>query len=130
MPNEEILKYTHTSLLKETKIPLKTRVDHLFPGLSKALISIGILCDHGCIAIFEQDNVTIINKIDGKSIMRGGRAPRSRLLTLTLQALNLRTCTRQCDGHDTTATQMNTKAESNGTRIGYTKDPLNEMRRV
>jgi len=30
MPNEEILKYTHISLLKETKLPLKTRVDHLF----------------------------------------------------------------------------------------------------
>ena len=90
MPNGHLLQSTHTALLNN-KLPIEAREAHLFPGLRKALISIGLLCDNGCIATFDEDKVTIINKKDGKIIMTGGRELLSRLYTLTLQAPNLRT---------------------------------------
>ena len=82
MPNGQLLQSTHTALLNN-QLPVEAREAHLFPGLSKALISIGLLCDNGCIATFDEDKVTIINKKDGKIIMTGGRELLSRLYTLT-----------------------------------------------
>ena len=71
MPNGQILQSNHTAFLKEKLLPLEAQEAHLFPGLNKALIYIGIFCDHGCLAIFDNKEVTIINKKNGKIIMRG-----------------------------------------------------------
>ena len=87
MPNGQMLQPTHTALLKNKSLPPEA---HLFPGLNKALLSIRILCDHGCLDISNSIKVIIINKKYGKTLMRGGHDSRSYLYTLTLYALNLR----------------------------------------
>ena len=48
MPNGEIITSTHTALLSKTDLPIEAQKEHIFPGLNKALISIGNFCDHGC----------------------------------------------------------------------------------
>ena len=52
IPNGEIITSTHTALLSHPDLPLQARKAHLFPGLNKALLSIGTLCYHGCEATF------------------------------------------------------------------------------
>ena len=48
MPNGEIITSTHISLLSHQDLPIQARKAHLFPGLNKALMSIGTVWDHGC----------------------------------------------------------------------------------
>ena len=43
IPNGEIITSMHTELLSHPDLPLKARKSHLFPGLNKALLSIGTL---------------------------------------------------------------------------------------
>ena len=43
MPNGEVIKSTHTALLSHLDLPLQARQAHPFPGLTKALLSIGTL---------------------------------------------------------------------------------------
>ena len=71
MPNGEIIKSAHTALLTHQDLPLQAIQAHLFPGLKKALLSIGTLCEHGCGATFNNKAVHIKNKQSGKTIMRG-----------------------------------------------------------
>ena len=60
LPNGEKIQSTHTCLLDLPQLPLAARKAHIFPGLaSNALLSIGMLCDNGCDAIFTSTNVTI-----------------------------------------------------------------------
>ena len=42
--NGEVIKYTHTALLAHPYLPLQARQAHIFPGLTKTLLSIGTLC--------------------------------------------------------------------------------------
>ena len=70
MPNGEIIKSMHTALLSHLDLPLQARQAHIFPGLMKALLSIGIICEHGCEATFNDKSVHIKNKQSGKIIMR------------------------------------------------------------
>ena len=48
IPNGIIIKSTHTALLAHPDLPLQDRQAHILPGLNKALLSIGTLCEHGC----------------------------------------------------------------------------------
>ena len=41
--NGEIFVSTHTSLLSQQELLIQARKEHLFPGLNKALLSIGTL---------------------------------------------------------------------------------------
>ena len=84
MPNGEIIKSTHTSLMSHPDLPLQSRKAHLFQGLNKALLSIGTLCDNGCEATFNGKYVHIKNKQIGKIIMRETRYPRTKLYMLNL----------------------------------------------
>ena len=43
MTNGEVIKSTHTALLAHPDLPLQARHAHLFPGLTKVLLSIGTL---------------------------------------------------------------------------------------
>ena len=52
MTNGEVIKSTHTALLDHPDLPLQEQIAHLFPGLTKALLSIGTLCEHGCESTF------------------------------------------------------------------------------
>ncbi|EEC51526.1 predicted protein [Phaeodactylum tricornutum CCAP 1055/1] len=75
------IKSTHVTELDVPDLPLAARTAHIFPGLTNgSLISIGQLCDHGCIATFTSDAVTIT--LDKKVILRGDRSAPNRLWTL------------------------------------------------
>ena len=91
--NDQLLQSTHVALLKDKYLPLKSREAHILSGLSKALIPIGILCENGCIAFFDDASVAIINKKYGKTLVCGGRYNRLYLFILELQAPDLMTNT-------------------------------------
>jgi hypothetical protein len=53
LPNGEHIWSSHTALLDIPALPLAARVAHIFPKLTSAsLLSIGLLCDHGCTAVY------------------------------------------------------------------------------
>ena len=66
MQNREIITSTQTAILSKQDLFIEAPKLHLFPGINKALISIGILCDHGCQATFDDKSVLILNKGVGK----------------------------------------------------------------
>ena len=84
MPNVEIIKSTHTAILSHPDLPLQERQTHFLPGLTKSLLSIGTLCDHGCQATFNDKSVHIKNKQSGNIIMKGKRDTRTNLYMLNL----------------------------------------------
>ena len=88
MPNGDIIKSTHTALLDHPDLPLQARQAHLFPGLKKALLSIGTLCKHGCESTFNENSVHIKNKQSGNTIIR-----RKRYACIDLYMLSL---TQKC----------------------------------
>ena len=65
MPNGEVITSTHTALLAHPDLPLQARQAYLFIGLTKALLSIGTLCEHGCETTFNDKSVHIKNKQSG-----------------------------------------------------------------
>ena len=66
-PNGEVIKSTQTELLAHPDLPLQTRQAHIFPGITKVLLSIGKLCEHGCETTFNNKSVDIKNKQSGKT---------------------------------------------------------------
>ena len=80
--NRESITSTHTALLSHPDLPLQARKTRIFPGLNKALLSIGTLCDHRYEAAFNDKSVRILNKWSGKVIMKGTRDPRTNLYML------------------------------------------------
>ena len=79
MPNGTIIHSTHTGLIPNDSIPLAARRTHLFKELDQALISIGVFCDNGCMALFDDTQVVIFNKETKEILMRG---PRNKLTGL------------------------------------------------
>ena len=45
IPNGEIITSTPTSLLSQQDLPIQAQKAHIFPGINKALLFIGKLCD-------------------------------------------------------------------------------------
>ena len=88
MPNGEIITSTHTALLNHQDLPFQARQAHLFPGLRKALLSIGNFCEHGCEATFTNKSVHIKNNQSGWTIMGGTRDARTNLYMLSLTQRN------------------------------------------
>ena len=92
MTDGEIIKSMHTALLSSPYLTPQARQAHLFPGLMKALLSIGKLCKHGCEATSNDKSAHIKNKQSGKTTMRGKRDARTNLYMLSLtQKKNLMT---------------------------------------
>ena len=88
IPNGGIITSTHTSILSHQDLLLQAQKSHIFPGINKALLSIGKFCDHGCEAIFNDKSVRILNKWSGKVVMKGTRDPRKNLYILNLTQQN------------------------------------------
>ena len=88
MPNREIIKSTHTTLLNHQDLPFQARQAHLFPGLKKAMLSIENFCEHGCEATFYNKPVHIKNKQSGSTIMRVTRDERTNFYVLSLTQKN------------------------------------------
>ena len=90
MPNGDIIYSIHTAYLWILTLPRESRKAHIFPHLKKALLSIGTLCDHGCIAVFDDKGVTISDKHTGAIHITGKRGPEPNLYNISLlqQALH------------------------------------------
>ena len=74
MPDRYIIYSSHTALLPQDTLPIEARYAHIFPDLkNKALLSIGMFCDNGCIAVFDYEKVHIINKKTNKHVMHRTR---------------------------------------------------------
>ena len=84
IPNGEITTSMHTALLYHPDLLLQAQQAHIFPGINKALLYIGKLCDHGYEATFNDKYVCILNKQSGKIIMSGTRDTRTNLYMLNL----------------------------------------------
>ena len=61
LPNKTKIQATHTCQIDIPVLPPQARQAHIFPQLAHALLSIGQLCDHGCTAIFDHNNVKILH---------------------------------------------------------------------
>jgi hypothetical protein len=57
---------------------------YLFHDMQSSLVSIGLLCDAGCIATFDKDTISIHK--DGVVILQGKRDPTTGLWTVDLNA--------------------------------------------
>ena len=86
IPDGHIIYSSHTALLPQNTLPIETRHAHIFIDLkNKALLSIGMFCDNGCIAIFDNKKVHIINKTTNKHIMYGTRDNQKSLYMVPLK---------------------------------------------
>ena len=57
MPDGHIIYSSHTDLLPQNTLPIAARQAHIFPDLkNKALLSIGMFCDNGCLAHTNQQD--------------------------------------------------------------------------
>jgi hypothetical protein len=91
LPDGSTITSTHTALLNIPLLPPHACESHIFPTLaSGSLISIGKLCDHGCIATFTSDAVSIT--LNDTQILRG-----SRSATTGLWQLHLPQASPHCD---------------------------------
>jgi hypothetical protein len=84
LPNRSKITATHTCLVNIPALPPSARQAHKFSELAHALISVGLLCDHGCRAIF--DSTTVEIWYQDTVILRGHRDPITKLWTIPLTA--------------------------------------------
>ena len=70
LPNEDLL--------------VEARTVHLSTDFKHALGLIGLLCNNGCLAIFDEREVIIKGKRTEKIIMRGGIIPLTKLFMLDI----------------------------------------------
>ena len=74
---------THTFLLDLPSPSLEACEGHSFPQFpAGALLSIGVLCNYGCVA--ELDAKSILIKLDGTTILQGTRSPVTKLWCIIL----------------------------------------------
>ena len=60
LPDGHLISSVGTTSINWTGLPHRSRKAHVLPELNPhSLISIGVLCDHDCTAIFDKHNVTI-----------------------------------------------------------------------
>jgi hypothetical protein len=72
MPDGPTIKSTHEGDLPFHNLPIEARKAHLFPELTNhSLISVGLLCDHGCAATITKDRMDI--RHNGAIILTGKR---------------------------------------------------------
>jgi hypothetical protein len=83
MPNHSRIQATHTCQIYIPDLPTKACEAHLFPDLAHALLSIGLLCDHVCTAIFDKQHVKISYK--NAIILTGYHDPETNLWKVPLQ---------------------------------------------
>ena len=73
-----IIRSTHTGRLHLPSLPSSAQQCDVFPRWGGPLLSIGVLCDHGCSATFDADRVTISDQ-QGHVFLTGQRDPVTRL---------------------------------------------------
>lgn len=74
MPNGDSIRSTGAVALNIPNLPASATSGHIVPGLSSSsLLSIGKLCDAGCVATFSKHNLKILH--NNKPILNGTRTP-------------------------------------------------------
>ena len=88
LPNGNTMISTHTANLNIPTIPMQATQVHIFPDMegSTPLLSIGNLCDHGCIATYDKDKVII--KRNNEIILIGYRHPVTKLWMIDFSNAN------------------------------------------
>ena len=85
MTDGHIIYSSHTALLPQGTLPIKSWHAHISPDLkNKALLSIGMFCDNGCLALFDDKKVHTIDRRTNKNIMHGTRENQSSLYMVPL----------------------------------------------
>ena len=82
LPNGTIITSKHTTLLNIQQLPMKAHRAHLLPDIKHALLSISMLCDEGCMAIFDEEKVYIVK--DSIVLLHGNRDPRTNLYMVNI----------------------------------------------
>ena len=81
MPDGKHVTSTHTCELLLPTLPPAARKAHVFPDFpTGALLSIGLLCDHGCTAHLDKNSMVIIR--NNTIVLKGTRSPSSPLWTV------------------------------------------------
>ena len=75
LPAGDIIKSTETDRLPNKYLPMESRTVHIYPDLKHTLLLMGLFCVNGCLDIFDEKEVRIIDKKTKNIIMRGGRDP-------------------------------------------------------
>ena len=117
MPNGDIITSTHIALLPQQNLPLQARKAHIFPKLTKPLISIGILCDNDCIAVFDEDLVTVYNKHTKLPVLMGKRDP-----VTTLYMIDMSTQPSISQRSELTTKKFNLLNHATGATLQTTKE--------
>ena len=86
LPNNERIRATHTGNVPlQANLPSAATKAHIFPELHTSLLSIGQLCDHGCIATFSKDKVIIHRH--NRIVLTGYRDPQTGLWRIPIDPL-------------------------------------------
>ena len=88
IPNGKIITSTHTALLSKPDLTIEEQKAHIFPGLNKALLSIGNFCNHVYQVVFNDKEVLMLKKMSGKMMIKGRQDPLSNLYMLNLTHRN------------------------------------------
>lgn len=84
-PNGTVMYSTHEAELDLPGLPLAARRVHIVPALTTdSLLSMGQLCDAGCIVTFDATGVQV--RLNNVLLLSGTRTPESGLWHLTLDA--------------------------------------------
>jgi hypothetical protein len=85
MPSDQIITSSHVAQLDIPHLPPSACVCHVFPDLTAgSLLSVGLLTDHGCQALFDHERVTIFR--GPQVVLPGRRDANTRLWTIDMQA--------------------------------------------
>jgi hypothetical protein len=80
MPNDSSIQGTHTSDLPFPTILEEVQAGHIFSQIRDSPLSIGVLCDHDCTAIFDKTKVTV--RHHNQTVLIGHRDPITKLWTI------------------------------------------------
>ena len=84
LPNGDIISSTHIMILPQTNLSDTARRAHIFPHLTKPLISIETICINNCITVFDTNQVTIYDKYNHQTVITGQHYP-----VTTLYGINM-----------------------------------------
>jgi hypothetical protein len=84
LPDKSTMSNTHEGCINVPQLLPEACKAYLFHDMQSSLVSIGQLCDAGCITTFDKDTVNI--RKDGAVILQGTRDPTTGLWTVDLQA--------------------------------------------
>ena len=82
LPDNSTMTNTHEATLRIPGVSMTASKAYVFSNMASSLLSIGQLCDDGCIALFTKSRVTIIK--DNAVILMGNRDPDTKLWVIDL----------------------------------------------